>query len=260
MNNQFERIALIDGDIIIFTLAHAYEVVTDENTIRIRTNNYVNKLIIDSKSDSYIMYVGGTNNFRKQLSDTYKANRKDRTLPRWFDVIKDQLEKEWNAVIVNNIETDDALSITQTYYNDLSPSEGKTIICSKDKDLLQVSGLHYRIPANKTILAKIINVSPTEAYHSLMIQALMGDSTDNITGIPKVGEVKAHKTIEDLPEYNMLEAVIRRYIKHYGTEQGLIEFWKNYNLVKLLTSTDYSFVIPQPNSLIKISTLDDSDF
>ena len=73
-----------------------------------------------------------------------------------------------------------------------------------------------------------------QAAFNLWKQVLTGDSTDNIPGVPKVGERKAEKLLASVRSIDQYRDIcLKEYQKHYKdqAEQIMLE---NYNLVYLL--------------------------
>jgi 5'-3' exonuclease len=232
-------LAIIYGDIIVYIIAYVMESITDEEIVKQRTDRYVYQILAYSESSGqYIMFLTGNNIFRYHIYPEYKAKRKDRELPIWYQTIRDYLTDKWKAIVVDGMEADDAISITHYKY----PT---AIICSKDKDLLQIPGKHYRIPTSiTTSRGELKTILPKEAYYKLMIQSLMGDSTDNIVGIPGIGPKKAEQILKGIPIYKMWEVAIEAYESYYDNE-GLEKFILNFKLVKLL-EIHPEFIIPLP--------------
>lgn len=141
--------------------------------------------------DQYFLALStGEKTFRHKEATIlpYKGNRKDAAKPKYYEEIRKYLTNQWNAVTFESVEADDVVALGQQY--GMMPS----VICSIDKDLLQVSGTHYHI-----VSKEIINVTPEEAKLNLWCQVLTGDATDNIPGIKGVGPVKARKLLESTP-------------------------------------------------------------
>ena len=112
----------------------------------------------------------------------YKGNR---TAPKpvHYQAARDYLVDVHGAEVYTTIEADDALALYQTK---------DTVICSIDKDLLQVEGKHYNwVREEKTL------VKPRAALCRLYEQVLTGDATDNIPGINRMGPKTAKKLIAD---------------------------------------------------------------
>ena len=84
-------------------------------------------------------------------------------------------------------EADDGMGTNQTHYKDDS------IICSLDKDLLQIPGHHFNFVKNK-----FTYVTPEEGVLTFYKQILTGDTTDNIFGIRGIGPKEAAKALDHL--------------------------------------------------------------
>lgn len=188
--------ALIDADTVAFRCAISAENEPEEIAL-LRTD----KMLMDvlQLSDSYKLFLTGKNNFRYKINPEYKANRKDKPKPQWLDVCRLYLEQEYNAVITDGYEADDALGFNQT--------EG-TVIFSNDKDLMMIPGHHYNF-----INGTYTEVSELDGLKAFYKQMLIGDSSDNIKGVNKIGKVKAAKLIDPLStEKEMKDLVYNLYM------------------------------------------------
>lgn len=120
----------------------------------------------------YKLFIGGGSNFRYDIDPTYKANRDDKPRPQWLQPVREFLVTQWQAHIADGIETDDHLGIEQSADNGQ-----ETVICTYDKDLLQVPGNHYNF--QKDVWSY---VTPLQGWASFYTQLIMGDRSDNIQG------------------------------------------------------------------------------
>lgn len=173
----------------------------------------------------YRLYLTGPSEavFRHQIATIkgYKANRKDQVRPVHYQAVRDYMVEHWNAVICGDgLEADDQISI-DAYAADC-------VIVTNDKDMDQIPGLHYN-PIEK----ELYRVLPHQAYRFLFEQALSGDSTDNIQGIPGIGANKAKALLFDVEDDALLDACIDAY---EGAGLTPEDFWENYALVRLLTN------------------------
>ena len=136
-----------------------------------------------------------------------------------------------NVSLVHGREADDQLAIDQydDYYKtwgaapeDISYSGLSTIICTIDKDLKMIPGLHYNWNTDEKLF-----VTEIEGLRWFYTQCLTGDMTDNIKGLHGVGAksalVSKLDAMED--ELTMFEHVYEQYEKRFGSyaEQFLIE-------------------------------------
>lgn len=167
----------------------------------------------------YLMAVKGPGNFRNLLYPEYKLNRHaDPTKQNQFvPILRKLAVAEDFAIEANGREADDLMRI---WAEQALESSDPYIICSIDKDLKCIPGKHY-LMHKKTF----IDVSPEEALRHYYEQLLKGDPTDNIPGIPRVGEVKASKMLAPYStEEEFQIAVVDQYIAAYGDE------WAEYLL------------------------------
>lgn len=166
-------------------------------------------------SDTFRVFLSGSNNFRYEIFPEYKANRKDMVDPRWRSACKEYMITEWGAEVTDGYEADDAMGINQSIMYP-EPGNEQTIICSIDKDLDMIPGMHYSWPivrgGNIVREAKLYEVSEIEGLRSFYRSLLVGDRTDNISGVEGIGKVKAAKIIDTLEtEEEMFERVAELY-------------------------------------------------
>lgn len=164
----------------------------------------LNKIMKTTKADTYVGYITGPGNFREEIAVTkpYKGNRK-LAKPFYYHEIKNYLLKYTNCRIVNGIEADDMLGIEQ------SVAEESTIICSIDKDLRMIPGWHY-----DWNIDEVFGMDDEAAYTFFLYQMVVGDSVDNITGVPRAGDKKAAH-IYNLPTIEEREQYVWDLYKQY---------------------------------------------
>jgi hypothetical protein len=166
----------------------------------------------DGHTVTPVVYVDGDGNFRNRIATIrpYKGNRVS-AKPVAFVDIKDYLVDQWGAQIVYDQESDDQMAIDSGLYE-------FPVICSVDKDMLQVPGWHLN--PNKGWK----RISGAEGLLRLYVQAAQGDATDNIGGAYKVGPKKAQAVFFPLKGTNELvlwEALVEVYdetIEKYGVD------------------------------------------
>ena len=137
--------------------------------------------------------------------------------------------------------------------------DGSTVIASPDKDVLfQNAGTHFNFRT-----AEMVKVSPEEANIFLWKQTLMGDPTDGIPGLPKIGEKTAAKWLEGIPISDMPAFVLNKYIEKFGIQEGILKFTETFNLVYMLKTSEESERIagvPLPELVTyKLETTDPED-
>ncbi len=174
-------LVLIDMDIVAYRCAASAELDTEEIAI-LRADRLMQEILYVTQSDSYLGFLSGDNNFRTQIYPDYKANRKDKPRPVHLHSVRGFLASEWKARFADGCEADDMLGVYQT---------SDTVICSIDKDLLQVPGKHYNF-----VKQEWYDITITKGYRNFYEQLLKGDKTDNIPGLAGIGNVKASKLLE----------------------------------------------------------------
>jgi len=134
-------VALIDADIIPYVV-HYSSYNNGTSSIEKMTDSLMNKIFLETGCSKYIGYLTGKNNYRKDVAVTreYKGSRKKKEISEEINQSKAHLHKHWKCFYVNGGEADDALGISQIYLNN---NKIDSIICTRDKDLLQIPGKHY---------------------------------------------------------------------------------------------------------------------
>ena len=173
--------------------------------------------------DDYLMAVKGDDNFRNIMYPDYKMNRHadPKKQNKFVPMLRKRAIEEGYAIPSDGREADDLLRI---WAEECESAQVDYIVCSIDKDLRCIPGRHYImhfIPEKQVV----IDVSKREAMQHYYEQLLKGDPTDNIPGVPRVGEVKAKKFIAAcLNEQEMQETVVEQYLIAYGDD------WYSYFL------------------------------
>ena len=193
----------------------------------------------------YRGFLTGKGNFREDLVDYYKANRKDARKPTYYKEIGEYLVKYWDAEVVEGQEADDALGIAQMkdYLMTLEDfpelkehTEWKlasTIICTIDKDLDNIPGWHYNFVKDEKYW-----VTEEEALINFYTQLLTGDSTDNIPGLFRITGLRASKEMKSNLAYcetekQMWDCVLSIYISSCKKEHPGYGLNKAYFTEKL---------------------------
>ena len=191
-------IALIDADLVAFRCAATVQDYDPLDVAIYRVDVLMRQILEATESEEYRSFLTGRGNFRKIINPEYKANRKDKEPPHYLQECRDYLIKEWNTVVSDGCEADDLLGIAQT---------DETVVCSLDKDLLMIPGTHF----NWTKL-QYTHVDQLDGLRTFYKQMLIGDRSDNIFGVDKIGPVKATNLIDHLEnEVDMINKVFSRY-------------------------------------------------
>ena len=219
-----DKIALIDGDSLIYYEMKKHTLEEALAGIDVRIKNMINI----TGCNYYAGFLTNGKCFRYNVATTkpYKYNRKRDELPIIFYSIKEYLIQKWKFIFVPELEADDLVSV---YHDPM-----KTIICSPDKDVL------YQNKVNNYNYAKgeFVTVDENEATMFLWKQVLMGDSTDGIQGIPKVGPKTAEGWLEDIRPSDMPAFVLNKYIEKFGNSEGIHRFTETFKLIYILKSKE----------------------
>jgi hypothetical protein len=164
------------------------------------------------------LYFSGGRTFRHRIAKTrpYKGNRDLSHRPSHEEAIREYLASKWDSTVAEDEEADDLLGIGQNHARD------DTIICTVDKDLNMIPGWKYDFVKDEKFY-----ISEDEAMHNFYRQLIVGDSTDNIVGIPRAGVARANKLLSDRTLEEQWENVVAEYMakggenwEEYLTEQG----------------------------------------
>jgi DNA polymerase-1 len=169
--------------------------------------------LIEQRKPDYLAMVidsGDETVFRKSISPDYKANRQappDDFFPQEQRIL--QIVRDVGVPIFAKpgFEADDLIA---TIAKRLCDQDFETFLVSKDKDLRQIINectKMYDVQADEVIdparLEEKCGYSPIEAVE---VQTLVGDSIDNVPGIPGVGEKTAAKLVK---KYGSADAVLQ---------------------------------------------------
>ena len=230
---------LIDGSGFIFRAYYALPPLTrkSDGLPTGAVNGFCNmlfKLLEDSKSDDnkekpthfVVIFDSARKNFRNEIYSDYKGNRSDAPddlIPQ-FDYIRKSVEAfNLPSVELLNYEADDLIA---TYSEQILSAGAKVTIISSDKDLMQLYKKNIRIydpMKNKYISDQdILDKFGVEPSKVIDVQALAGDSSDNVPGVPGIGVKTAAELIN---EYKTLENLLKKAseIKQNKRRQTLIE-------------------------------------
>jgi len=164
--------------------------------------------------------------FRKELYEPYKANRPPAPPDLQQQMIRvREVVEAWGMAPIEapGFEADDIIATLVAQARDKGL---RVVIVSADKDLLQLVGpdvLMYDTMRNKVFGAEEtrekLGVEPGQVRDLL---ALMGDSSDNVPGVPSVGQKTAAKLLEEYGSfegiYENLENITRKALKAKLTE------------------------------------------
>ncbi|APC96640.1 DNA polymerase I [Francisella frigiditurris] len=208
-----EKIILVDGSSYLFRAYHALPFLSNsqgEPTGAILgVINMLKKLTQKYQTDHIIVVFDAEGkSFRHDMFADYKANRKrmDDELRVQIKPLLEIIEKMgFPLIIEKNVEADDVIGTLARNFKD----DFEVVIVTGDKDMAQlVTDKVVLFDSMKDVVtdpAKVVEkfgVTPEQIIDYL---ALMGDSSDNIPGVPNVGPKTAVKWLQT---YNDIEGVI----------------------------------------------------
>lgn len=205
------QIYLVDGSGYIFRAFHALPPLTRPDGVQIgAVLGFTNMLIklLREKNPDYLVVVfdAARENYRNKIYPAYKANRQEtppELIPQ-FSLIREACD----AFDVPHIEKEgyEADDLIATYAHS---QEGDVTIVSSDKDLMQLVGGSVRMldPIKNRLIGveevkEKFGVPPEKVID---VQALAGDPTDNIPGVPGIGIKTAAELIQT---YGTLENLL----------------------------------------------------
>ena len=192
------------------------------------------KLLEDSKSNQNlqkpthfaVIFDSARKTFRNEIYSDYKANRAeapDDLAPQFDYIRKSVLAFNLPSLELINYEADDLIA---TYVEMILKEGAKVTIVSSDKDLMQLYKKNVRIydPMKNKFISEedIKNKFGVGASKVIDVQALAGDSSDNVPGVPGIGVKTAAELIN---KYGDLEKLLKsaHEIKQNKRRETLIE-------------------------------------
>ncbi len=148
--------------------------------------------------------------FRHKMYDGYKAGR--RAMPEELAVQLPYVKEILRALGVKVVECEgyEADDILGTLSHEVSLAGGECIIATGDRDSFQLIGdrVSVNLASNKDDIlydtAKIFETYGVTPHEMIEVKALMGDSSDNIPGVPGIGEKTALSLIQ---KYHSIEEI-----------------------------------------------------
>ena len=209
-----DRIFIIDGSSYLYRAYHAMPPLTTSDGRPTGAIKGVTNMLMTLKKDSegspiIVTFDAKGKTFRNDIYDSYKANR-----PPMPDDLREQLVPLKNVcraigfplIEIEGVEADDVIA---TLVRIAKENNFKSVISSLDKDLMQLvedpsakmmNTMTHQIFDEEKVFEKF-GVKPNQIRDML---ALTGDTSDNIPGVPKVGQKTAAKWLN---EFRDLEGI-----------------------------------------------------
>lgn len=188
-----------------------------------------------------VIFDYSSKTFRNELYADYKANRSEppEDLRPQFGLIREATR----AFNVPCIETEgyEADDIIAAYCRQAEEVGGKATIVSSDKDLMQLVtervSMYDPMKDRQIGINEVVEKFGVKPEKMIDLQALTGDSTDNIPGVPGIGPKTAAQLLD---EYGDLDTLLARAgeIKQNKRRENLIEFADQARLSRQLVTLD----------------------
>ena len=224
-------------------------------------SNMLDKYLRETDADHIaVIFDASGRSFRNEIYDQYKANRRE--MP---DDLAPQLAHVRQAadafgvcrIEMENFEADDLIA---TYARHAVEAGAKVTILSSDKDMMQLVADDRVMmrdpmtdrPIGEAEVREKFGVGPDKVIE---VQALCGDSTDNVPGVPGIGVKTAAELINT---YGDLETLLARAdeIKQPKRREALIENEAKARLSKELVKLDDDVPLPCPLSALRVKPYD----
>jgi DNA polymerase I len=254
-----DHVFLVDGSSYIFRAYHALPPLNRKSD-GLQVNavlgfcNMLWKLMRDMKPEEQpthlaVVFDKSEKTFRSELYPNYKANRTEPPddLRPQFPLIRDAVRAfDLPCLEQLGFEADDLIA---TYVREACEAGATATIVASDKDLMQLVNdcvIMYDTMKDRRIgIPEVIEKFGVPPQKMIEVQALIGDSTDNVPGVPGIGVKTAAQLIG---EYGDLETLLARAgeIKQEKRRQSLIEHAERARLSKQLVTLDANVKLEVP--------------
>src|SRR6266849_6287603 len=254
-----DHVFLVDGSSYIFRAYHALPPLNRKSD-GLQVNavlgfcNMLWKLLRDMPPDNRpthlaIIFDKSEVTFRNKLYPAYKAHRPpapDDLIPQ-FPMIREAVRAfDIPCLEQAGFEADDLIA---TYVRETCVVGAAATIVSSDKDLMQLVNdgvMMYDTMKDRRIgIAEVVEKFGVPPDKVIEVQSLIGDSTDNVPGVPGIGVKTAAQLIT---EYGDLETLLARAgdIKQQKRRESLIEHADKARLSKRLVTLDGNVPLDVP--------------
>src|ERR1700704_4934748 len=254
-----DHVFLVDGSSYIFRAYHALPPLSRKSD-GLQVNavlgfcNILWKLLRDMKPEDRpthlaVIFDKSERTFRNELYKEYKAHRPpapDDLIPQ-FPLIREAVRAfDIPCLEMLGFEADDLIA---TYARQACEVGADVTIVSSDKDLMQLVNdcvIMYDTMKDKKIgVAEVIEKFGVPPDKVIEVQALIGDSSDNVPGVPGIGVKTAAQLIG---EYGDLETLLARAgeIKQDKRRQTLIDNAEQARISKRLVTLDQNVKLDVP--------------
>lgn len=199
-----QRLFLIDGSGFIFRAFHALPPLSRPDGTPVNAvygyTNMLSRLLTDMRDDKVaVIFDNARVTFRSEIYPAYKANRSEppeELIPQFALVREATRAFNVPSIELAGFEADDLIAS----YAQAALAEGdEVVIISSDKDLMQLirEGVSMLDPMKNRAIgpAEVLEKFGVTPDKVVDVQALCGDSTDNVPGVPGIGVKTAAELI-----------------------------------------------------------------
>ena len=265
-----KKLVIIDGSSLLYRAFYALPILSYNGIPTNAVMGFLNMLYdIYKKMDPEYVAVSfdkSKDTFRSELYTDYKSTRKPappELIPQ-FDLIREALRTLGAAVYeVAGYEGDDILGTLAAHYEKEMP----VAIVTGDRDALQLSNEQTTVYITQKGVSRMAAMTPEaifEKYHItprqvIDMKALMGDTADNIPGVPGIGEKTALKL---LTEYKTLDNLYAHVSEVKGAVgKKLVEnkalAYLSYDLATIKRDVPFKFSLDEMKQPVHFSEMEE---
>lgn len=237
---------LIDGSGFIFRAYHSLPPLTNPQGTPVGAVygfvNMVTKLLEGHQASHIaVIFDAGRQTFRNRIYEAYKANRPpapEDLIPQFPLVREATVALNLACIELGDYEADDIIA---TYAKRARAEGYEVTIISSDKDLMQLvgDGIKMRDAMKQKDIgpAEVMEKFGVPPEKVLDVLSLMGDSSDNVPGVPGIGPKTAAELIN---QFGDMETLLARAseIKQNKRRENLIEFAEQARMSKQLIALE----------------------
>ena len=259
-------LVLVDGSGYIFRAFHALPMMTRPDGTPVNAvfgfTKMLMKLVDDLKPEAIaVIFDAGRTTFRNEIYPEYKANRGEppEELVPQFDLVRDATRALSLPLLeIPGFEADDLIA---TYARLASAAGRPSLIVSSDKDLMQLVtddvSMLDPMKNRRISFAEVDEKFGVRPDQVVDVQALAGDSTDNVPGVPGIGIKTAAQLIT---EFGDLEALLAgaETIKQPKRRESLITFAEQARISRQLVELKNDVDVPLDLEALQTPVRDDA--
>jgi len=233
-------VLLFDADSLIFASCYKRKEHEDDEQYYTNIDDSIHKFdegfmkIINDLEEKYeiekvLVFSGSKGNFRKYISNKYKANRIGGILPPLLNEMHTFVKKTYNSIVGHGVETDDMVA---RYWYNYSQEQGRNnvMIISIDKDYKQFPCLMYNYHFKHRC---VYDISEEEAMYNFYEQMIVGDTADNVQYCKGYGKKYAEKLFVDCSSRYRYTKRVYELFKQIHKGKAKQRYIECYNLLKL---------------------------